>query len=344
MSTTIHFFSKIESAEPFFSRAVLHRSTDYSQRIEWIRAEWKCLKTLRFLGKAFGKKYRIVVAEESGTPLFLAPIYIKGSEAGIIGSESPTDIRDFTICDGCHPEAFFLFFEELRKLGVKKFILESVSKRSPTRLLLPEKEQISWELSAHNDPIVSPLESPQIWWASLKPKFRSNVEYAARRLEKSGLPHCIDVFDAPFPSTPLKRAMELHKRRVHQIQKNSVSVKKNKYKLLEVISRTGVQSPAVRFASEARLPGRLYVFWIDGKCAAATIGFESIDKTRLQIPFVCYENSFKDFSPGILLLRTLIETEMQNNVAVDFMLGDEKYKFDFGAVNNYFDRCVISIN
>jgi CelD/BcsL family acetyltransferase involved in cellulose biosynthesis len=56
-----------------------------------------------------------------------------------------------------------------------------------------------------------------------------------------------------------------------------------------------------------------------------------------------WEWEFREFSPGWLLLTYLIEWAIENGIkALDFMRGDEDYKYKFGGVDRSVFRATLT--
>ena len=80
---------------------------------------------------------------------------------------------------------------------------------------------------------------------------------------------------------------------------------------------------------------------LDGKKAAANMAFKYHD--RLLLYNSGWEWAFRDFSPGWVLLARLIQWSIENDVKeFDFMRGDERYKYKFGAVDRHVFRVTLT--
>lgn len=80
---------------------------------------------------------------------------------------------------------------------------------------------------------------------------------------------------------------------------------------------------------------------LDGQKAAANMAFNY--KDRLWLYNSGWEWEFRDFSPGWVLLVRLIQWAIENNITeLDFMRGDESYKYKFGAVDRHVFRVILT--
>jgi lipid II:glycine glycyltransferase (peptidoglycan interpeptide bridge formation enzyme) len=80
---------------------------------------------------------------------------------------------------------------------------------------------------------------------------------------------------------------------------------------------------------------------MDGNKAAAYLSFHF--DNRLWLYNSAWEWEYRDYSPGWLLLAHLIKWAVDNNLAeLDFMRGDEPYKYKFGGVDRHIYRVTLS--
>lgn len=86
---------------------------------------------------------------------------------------------------------------------------------------------------------------------------------------------------------------------------------------------------------------QLAFFTIDGEKAAGNMSFNFNE--RLWLYNSGWEWEFREFSPGWLLLTYLIEWAIENGIkALDFMRGDEDYKYKFGGVDRSVFRATLT--
>ena len=80
---------------------------------------------------------------------------------------------------------------------------------------------------------------------------------------------------------------------------------------------------------------------MDGNKAAAYLSFHF--DNRLWLYNSAWEWEYRDYSPGWVLLAHLIKWAVDNNLAeLDFMRGDEPYKYKFGGVDRHIYRVTLS--
>jgi len=85
---------------------------------------------------------------------------------------------------------------------------------------------------------------------------------------------------------------------------------------------------------------QLTFFTIDGEKAAANMAFNFNE--RLWLYNSGWEWDYREFSPGWLLLTHLIQWATENGIQeLDFMRGDEGYKYKFGGVDRHVYRATV---
>ncbi len=88
---------------------------------------------------------------------------------------------------------------------------------------------------------------------------------------------------------------------------------------------------------------KLFFLEINGVTAAGYFCFD--DQNTIYIYNSGFHNEFQYFSPGWLLLSYLIQWSIENShEKVDFMRGNEKYKYQFGALNSAIYEITLSKN
>jgi len=85
---------------------------------------------------------------------------------------------------------------------------------------------------------------------------------------------------------------------------------------------------------------QLAFFTIDGEKAAANMAFNF--NKRMWLYNSGWEWDFREYSPGWLLLTHLIQWATENGIQeLDFMRGDEGYKYKFGGIDRHVWRVIV---
>ncbi|MDY6847124.1 MAG: GNAT family N-acetyltransferase [Chloroflexota bacterium] len=86
---------------------------------------------------------------------------------------------------------------------------------------------------------------------------------------------------------------------------------------------------------------QLSFFTMDGEKAAANMSFNF--NKRLWLYNSGWEWAYRDYSPGWVLLAYLIEWATENGIRdLDFMRGDEPYKYKFGGIDRHVYRVTVN--
>ena len=314
-------------------------SLAYDQNYAWLEAYWSSQRLAIAVRKLMGKKTFVIVGFKEKNPIIVAPMLAKDDKAEILGSGAPMDVQDLWIGKDCNKDCIIQFLTFLKSLGIRRFSAEAVLPNGTSARLFDQIENACIQEQAHNDPIVSLDRFPNstAWEKSLSPKFKQNVRYYLNRLAKDGKHHEFRCYEAPVAKCLIREAELAHRKRVREITSKN---KKLSISLFERLFRSGKYDTTIRRYLANSGVGKLYTMHIDGKLAACIIGLYDQKQEFFQIPFLSHVSGFGKYSPGILLSRFMIRSELDLHHHIDFMLGDEKYKFDLLAENHYYSKIV----
>lgn len=281
---------------------------------EWFSAWWSCFGE--------GRTLSIYRVENDGITLGYAPLMICGDTLAFIAGEDVSDYCDFLYGE----ERAEVFFQVLLDAvtwdkSIRKLDLINIKTASKTIGALTgwaARKDVSCDVVPMDvTPVLGLPESYEEFSRALKRKNRHEIR---RKLRKAGgLP------DLQFrstgrntPSGDIEAFIEMHRRQSGG--KHEFWEKKG----MDVFFNT------VFFAMAARGWARLDSLFSGGNLAASTMIFEYGGETSLYN--MAFSREYSSFNPGYFLLNHAVESAiLKQHERVDFLRGNEKYKYEFGA-------------
>jgi CelD/BcsL family acetyltransferase involved in cellulose biosynthesis len=327
MKLTVHHTEAVfDSLAPEWN-ALLHASAADTPflTLEWQMAYW------RTLGE--GTLQVVEAREENGTLAGVAPLYlatVNGKRSlRFIGGVDPSDYLDLILAPGREAAIGAQVFELLAANGGwDRIDFYNVPETSPTRMWLPQAAAAhSWTL-VDEQQVVSPRlplpDSFDAYIEGLDKRERHEMRRKLRRAEAvEGLRwYLVDSEFASELEPEVDAFLDLMIRsRADKSEFMTPNMRRFFYEGVRAAHRGGWL--------------QLAFLEIEGRKAATYLSFDYGD--RLMIYNSGYEpDAFLTLSPGIVLIARLIEQAIQQGRRlVDFMRGDEEYKYRLGAKNTW---------
>lgn len=238
----------------------------------------------------------------------------------------PSDYYDLLYSFSVSDEQFQKLFKQIQsdfKARTLQFVhLKATSKCYQALSQIPSV--VSTSLSCVAIPLPGTYEA---YFASLSKSVRQNIRTAYNRLEKSKLQVQLEVFDK-------SQSNQIHWEHLKQLyySRNDIRKEKKYWKSqLYYWLDHGFQNEKdmFDFATIQKTDFTLAVLKIDQEIAAYFFGFKI--ENNIEINRVVINETFKFYSPGLLLFNEYIKKEISQLECVDLTVGDEKYKFDLGG-------------
>jgi CelD/BcsL family acetyltransferase involved in cellulose biosynthesis len=304
-------------------------------RHEYLMAWWQTLGG----GEWQRAELNIVVGTDGERLIGVAPLFLSDDRQGetklwFIGSIEVSDYLDIL----ARPEDTGQFCEGL--LGylaesqpeVRKLDLCNILDDSPTLLAIEQVSpragwQVQQEVLQHSPYIPLPGDF-EIYLDSIDKKQRHEIRRKLRRLENSGVSHRWYITkDAEKLPTDIDAFLEL------------MAFDNQKAAFLTPLMRTHMQN-VIRCAFQAECL-QLFFLEIEGKKVAGSLSFDYLDRFWLYNSGI--NPAYSEYSPGWIMLAELIRWACEHHYnELDFMRGDEEYKYRFGARDRFVKRLLLS--
>jgi CelD/BcsL family acetyltransferase involved in cellulose biosynthesis len=304
-------------------------------RHEYLMAWWQTLGG----GEWQNAELNIITATEADRLIGIAPLFLssdKGNEPRLwfIGSIEVSDYLDILarpedterFCTG------LLAYLNEDQPNVRALDLCNILDDSPT-LAAFEKACADSGWQAHQEVLQHspyiPLEGDfERYLESIDKKQRHEIRRKLRRLENAGIPHrwYITTEEASIPGD-IDAFLEL------------MAFDPHKAAFLTPLMRTHMHN-VTRCAFQADCL-QLFFLEIDGNKVAGSLSFDYLDRLWLYNSGI--NPAYSEYSPGWVMLAGLLRHACDANYhELDFMRGDEEYKYRFGARDRFVKRLLLS--
>ncbi|MDI6816636.1 MAG: GNAT family N-acetyltransferase, partial [Actinomycetota bacterium] len=286
-----------------------------------------------------GKKLLIIAARDASGLVALAPLYITSSFFGLplkvvsfIGTEG-TDYLD-VIAAPARDDAVAAIFKELFSLSIWDAVdLHQISQSSETCEIVRQlavADNLIGEVLVQDTSYACTLDSTwDVFFVGLSKKFRTNVQYYRRRLERD-YNLVIRQSDCASVSEDMRLFFNLHQKRFLNKKKPGAYLNPKFRRFHSALARDLCEAGWLR----------LYVLEADGKPVAAIYGF------AFGGSFYYYLGGFEpDWGKlsvsTVLIAQSIRDAIEQGWTCYDFLRGDEPYKQKWGAVASGNRRVII---
>jgi CelD/BcsL family acetyltransferase involved in cellulose biosynthesis len=289
-----------------------------SERLTFLHPTW-----LRTWLAEFGANCEpLVLTCGDGNLVGLAPLMRADDRLTFIGDASICDFMDVLVDPASADAAFDDLWRQLRDQDWTEIELWGLMASSPTRDRIKAcAAQNGYRVEERPEAVAPRLDLPATWedyLSSLGKKDRHEIRRKIRRLYDSGAAVDFDVFSTQDEVVAaMDDFLALH-----------TQSRQDKTDFMTPEMESFFRRMASALAAEGLV--RLFILRINGKPAAAVLCFDA--GSHLYMYNSGYDPEFSGLSVGLvskaLVLRWAIENGMSG---LDFLRGDESYKYDLGA-------------
>lgn len=282
---------------------------------------------------------RIITARKAGKLVGIAPLFFtqkQGHQPALhfIGSYEVSDYLDFIVSEEDTAEfipAVLSFLHQHPDSTNKQLDLYNILDSSSSLPIIREQASLNhWE---YQEEIIQPspyLSIPENWdqyMATLNKKYRHEIRRKLRRAEETEL-HCYVVTDPLTLDEEINSFIEM------------MALDPEKEAFLSGKMREHIMTTAKIAFEQGWL--HLAYLTINNEKAASYMNF--LINNHLLIFNSSWNRNFSHYSPGWVLLAKVIKWAIKHDVKiVDFMRGDEAYKYQFGGVDRFVIRATLSL-
>jgi CelD/BcsL family acetyltransferase involved in cellulose biosynthesis len=297
------------------------------ERSVFLRPVW--LRT--WFGEFGGSREALLLGLNDGGPLAVAPLMREEGRLTFMGDSAVCDYMDFLTADGSDA-AYADLWRRICAEEWDELELWGLPEPSPTRVHVRALAAADGYRALEDLEAVAPrVHLPDSWdgyLASLGKKDRHELRRKMRRLFESGARVDLDVYSRP---EDVSREMEEFLR-LHTVSRQ------DKADFMSGAMPSFFRRMAPALASAGLV--RLFMLRVDEKSAASVLCFEA--GCSLYMYNSGYDPEFSSFSVGLLSKALCIQWAIENGKeTLDFLRGNEAYKYDLGATDQNIYRLVV---
>ncbi|MFB0566037.1 MAG: GNAT family N-acetyltransferase [Candidatus Aminicenantaceae bacterium] len=295
---------------------------------EWFSSWWKCFSE--------DNSMKILIfRDERGRVIGIAPLMLNGRILKFIASQEVTDYCDFITAKEIRNEFFkkFLEYVKLNFSEIEKIELINIRHSSPTLAMLPE-------LASGYELTFTCLENgviPYITLPSSYEEYLSGLDKKDRHELRRKLRRTYSLREIKTLRITERRKLQVHAEDFILFHKKS-SPSKAKF-----WQRKGMTDFFSEIIDSFSLRGwvELNFLFCQGEIIAALLNFTYFN--RVYFYNSAYNSNFAWYSPGLFLFdHSLRQAIKEQKKEVNFLRGDERYKYNFGADENSIFKIFLS--
>jgi CelD/BcsL family acetyltransferase involved in cellulose biosynthesis len=304
-------------------------------RHEYLMAWWQTLGG----GEWQEANLNILLGTEDDRLIGVAPLFLSNNRQGdsglwFIGSIEVSDYLDIL----ARPEDTGRFCDGLLKHlsesqpEIRRLDLCNILDDSPTLPAFEKAANLSgWmakqEVLQHSPFILLP-DDFETYLDSIDKKQRHEIRRKLRRLENSGVSHrwyiTLDAEKLPADIDSFLDLMAFD-------EQKSIFLTPRMREHMQNVTRCAFQAECLQ----------LFFLEIEGKKVAGSLSFDYLDRLWLYNSGI--NPAYSEYSPGWIMLAELIHWACEHHYAeLDFMRGDEEYKYRFGARDRFVKRLLLT--
>jgi CelD/BcsL family acetyltransferase involved in cellulose biosynthesis len=269
-----------------------------------------------------GRTVRILTARDGERLIGVAPFLCDGDKAEFVGHYSICDYLDAVVTPGFEPAFFASILQQLKSDGIRNLDLRGLRETSPTLPALAGAAEASGFAAQREDEALSPaVDLPDTWddyLATLSKKDRHEMRRKLRRLASGGKVDLRVVTDQAEAVSGLDTLFHLMRISSHHKE--------------EFLDRPGMEAFFREMVSVMAAEGmiRFYFLTMDDVCVASVLNFDMADELFMYNSG--YDPAYSHYAVGLMSKTLLIEDAIESGrKRVDFLRGDEDYKYDLGG-------------
>jgi CelD/BcsL family acetyltransferase involved in cellulose biosynthesis len=291
-----------------------------AEPLPFVTPAWQRIWLQHFQGD---RALRVIAARDGDRLAGVAPMLVAGNCAEFVGHYSICDYLDVAVTPGLEDQFWTQVLRRLAADGVTSLDLRGLLESSPS---LPAIEAAGaaagFDVERHDEAISPWVELPATWedyLGTLTKKDRHEMRRKLRRLDTAGGEVRFHIItEAAEGCAQLDRLFHLMRVSNHHKE--------------EFLARPGMEAFFREMTAVMANAGmlRLYSLTFDGEAVAMVLNFDV--GGRLYMYNSGYDPAYSHYAVGLMSKALLLRDAIENGrSAVDFMRGDESYKYDLGG-------------
>lgn len=299
------------------------------EQIPFVTPAWQQVWLRHFRGE---KALRVLTVREGERLVAVVPLLCDGRNAEFVGHYSICDYMDAVITPGFEHAALRSLLGKLGSEGVARIDLRGLREDSPVLpALLEVAPQAGFSVTKEEEALSPKVELPTTWdeyLGTLSKKDRHEMRRKMRRLDSAGDIQ-MRIITSAEEAEPLLDTL-FHLMRISNHHKE------------EFLDRPGMQEFFRDMTATMAAAGmlRVYVLTLDNVPVAMVHNLD-VGGT-LYMYNSGYDPAYSHYAVGLMSKALLVRDAIESGrTRVDFMRGDESYKYDLGGKDRRVFRVVL---
>ena len=275
----------------------------------------------------------LTVVREDGRLVGVVPLQVNDGTVGLVGDFEVCDYMDILAAPDYEEAVVAVMLDRLEALGSRGADLRGFASGSATLRLLPAMAKVrGWQVEEQQEAVCPIVELPDDWesyTSGLRSRYRREVRRKLRNLRDGKAKVEIEVI----------READAVRERLPDFLTMMTTSRGDKAEFMTEQMATFFRALVESLALHGRI--QLYFLRLDGKPVATVLCFVCCG--QLMLYNSGYDPDYRAFSVGIaskvFCVREAIE---EGRRAVNFLRGEEEYKFQMGAEAAPVTRLILS--
>jgi len=262
----------------------------------------------------------------------VAPLMREDGRLTFMGDSSVCDFMDFLVSPERRDEAYSALWEQICGEEWSELDLWGLPESSPTRSEVAQRaREAGYSVGEEREAVSPRLELPGTWdeyLATLGKKDRHELRRKMRRLLESGANVALEVYqDQDEVVAGVEDFLRLHTASRH-----------DKAEFMTPAMSAFFRRMASALSAEGLI--RLFTLYVDNKAVASVLCFDA--GSHLYMYNSGYDPEFSSMSVGLVSKALCLRWAIENGKkGIDFLRGNEAYKYDLGARDQQIYRLVV---
>jgi CelD/BcsL family acetyltransferase involved in cellulose biosynthesis len=321
----------------------------HDEAFDRVRGEWEgllsqCAEPIPFVTPAWqrvwlehfrgDRELRILTARDGERLIGVAPLLINDGVAEFVGHYSICDYMDLIVTPGFERAFYASIFERLAADGITTADLRGIRDASPSLDgVCDAAGACGFRVERQEEALAPSIELPETWdeyLGRLSKKDRHELRRKLRRLDTAGGDVALRVITDPAEACFMLDAL-FHLMRISNHHKEEFLDRPGMVDFFRAMTETMASERMVRF----------YFLTFDGEPVASVLNFDV--GGRLYMYNSGYDPAYAHYAVGLMSKALLVRDAIENGrTRVDFLRGDENYKYDLGGKDQQVYRLLLA--
>ena len=280
-----------------------------------------------------GRDLLLLTARDGERLIGVAPLLVGEGTAEFVGHYSICDYMDAVVAPGFERSFYASILERLASAGIATTDLRGIRESSPTLAATCEvAEGCGFTIEREEEALAPRIDLPGTWeeyLGRLSKKDRHELRRKLRRLDTAGGDVELRVITGAAEAVAGLDAL-FHLMRISNHHKEEFLARPGMVDFFRAMTQAMAAEGMIRF----------YFLTFDAEPVASVLNFDI--GGRLYMYNSGYDPAYAHYAVGLMSKALLVRDAIENGrTCVDFLRGDENYKYDLGGIDQQVYRLLL---